>query len=188
MYSLVTLNLFHIFYYCCYFWFSTGRFLSICLGIAKTFERHIKKTQPDSLKPHKHIIVVKRITTEILCLFDSTYLNNILTFQKNLMCSFEEKTMANFLIFLIKKVGVLGDSNRNRTHNHLVHKWTLNHLAKWLSFRLLTRWLWVRFLLQSLKFPMSLHKKWSFPSRISLINVTKSAVFCGFSHIYWRNP
>ena len=31
------------------------------------------------------------------------------------------------------------------------------------------------------------HKKWSFPLTISLVNVTKSAVFCGFGHIYWRN-
>ena len=33
-----------------------------------------------------------------------------------------------------------------------------------------------------------LHKKWSFPCRISSVNVTKSAVFCGFGHIYWRKP
>ena len=32
-----------------------------------------------------------------------------------------------------------------------------------------------------------LHKKWSFTLRISSINVTKSAVFCGFGHFYWRN-
>ena len=30
-------------------------------------------------------------------------------------------------------------------------------------------------------------KKWSFPLRISSVNVTKSAVSCGFGHIYWRN-
>ena len=30
----------------------------------------------------------------------------------------------------------------------------------------------------------SLHKKWSFPLRISAVNVTKSA----FGQIYWRNP
>ena len=35
---------------------------------------------------------------------------------------------------------------------------------------------------------MTLHKKWSFPLRISLVNVTKSAVSGGFGHIYWRNP
>ena len=29
-----------------------------------------------------------------------------------------------------------------------------------------------------------LHKKWSFPLRISSVNVTKSA---GFGHIYWRS-
>ena len=33
-----------------------------------------------------------------------------------------------------------------------------------------------------------LHKKRSFPLRISWVNVTKSAVPCGFGHIYWRNP
>ena len=31
-------------------------------------------------------------------------------------------------------------------------------------------------------------KKWSFSLRISSVNVTKSAVSCGFGHIYKRNP
>ena len=31
---------------------------------------------------------------------------------------------------------------------------------------------------------LPLHKKLSFPFRISSVNVTKSAVFCGFGHIY----
>ena len=31
-------------------------------------------------------------------------------------------------------------------------------------------------------------KKWSFPLTISSWNVSKSAVCCGFGHIYWRNP
>ena len=35
---------------------------------------------------------------------------------------------------------------------------------------------------------ISLRKKWSFPLRISSVNVTKSAVSCGFDLIYWRNP
>ena len=34
----------------------------------------------------------------------------------------------------------------------------------------------------------TLHKKWTFPLRISSINVTKSTGNCGFGHIYWRNP
>ena len=34
----------------------------------------------------------------------------------------------------------------------------------------------------------SLHKKWNFPLKNSPVNVTKSAVSCGFDHIYWRNP
>ena len=33
----------------------------------------------------------------------------------------------------------------------------------------------------------SLHKKWSFPLRISSVNVIKSAVSSGFGHINWRN-
>ena len=33
-----------------------------------------------------------------------------------------------------------------------------------------------------------LHKKWSFPLRVSSVNVIKSAVSCEFGHIYWRNP
>ena len=32
------------------------------------------------------------------------------------------------------------------------------------------------------------HKKWSFPSRISSANVTKSAGNWGFGHTYWGNP
>ena len=34
----------------------------------------------------------------------------------------------------------------------------------------------------------TLHKKWSFPLRISSVNVTKFAGNYGFGHIYWRNP
>ena len=36
--------------------------------------------------------------------------------------------------------------------------------------------------------PHALHKKWSFPLRISSVNVAISAGNCGFGHIYWRNP
>ena len=31
-------------------------------------------------------------------------------------------------------------------------------------------------------------KKWNFSLKISLVNVTKSAVSCGFGQIYWRYP
>ena len=34
----------------------------------------------------------------------------------------------------------------------------------------------------------TLQKKWSFPLKISPVNVTKSAVSCGLGHIDWRNP
>ena len=34
----------------------------------------------------------------------------------------------------------------------------------------------------------ALHKWWSFPLRIFLVNVTKSAANCGFGHMHQRNP
>ena len=37
-------------------------------------------------------------------------------------------------------------------------------------------------------FFLTLHKKWSFPLTMSSVNVTKSAVSCGFGRIYWRSP
>ena len=36
--------------------------------------------------------------------------------------------------------------------------------------------------------PITAKRKWSFPLRISWVNVIKSAVSCRFGHIYWRNP
>ena len=36
-------------------------------------------------------------------------------------------------------------------------------------------------------FLVDIVQKWSFPLRISSVNVTKSAVYCWFGHIYWRN-
>ena len=35
--------------------------------------------------------------------------------------------------------------------------------------------------------PHPLHKEWSFPLRVSSVNVTRSTVSCGFNHINWRN-
>ena len=34
---------------------------------------------------------------------------------------------------------------------------------------------------------VTLNKKWSFPLKISSVNVSKSAAFYGFVRIYWRN-
>ena len=34
----------------------------------------------------------------------------------------------------------------------------------------------------------ALHKKWSFPLRISSVNMTKFAQNWGVGHIYWKNP
>ena len=38
------------------------------------------------------------------------------------------------------------------------------------------------------KVAITLHKKWNFPLRISLVNMTKSTDFCAFGHINWKNP
>ena len=35
---------------------------------------------------------------------------------------------------------------------------------------------------------LTVHKKWNFPLRTFLVNVTNSAENCKFGHIYWRNP
>ena len=40
----------------------------------------------------------------------------------------------------------------------------------------------------SLSLNLTLHKKWSFPLRVSSVNVTKSAANYRFGHTYWRNP
>ena len=83
---------------------------------------------------------------------------------------------------------------------------TINYLRKKLYLRCLTRF-WMCFLFSSINsyengmnilqiismflthfMPLSLHKKWGFPLGISLVNVTKSAVSCGFGHIKWRDP
>ena len=34
----------------------------------------------------------------------------------------------------------------------------------------------------------ALYKKWSFPLKISSVNVTKSAGSSGFGHSYWGKP
>ena len=49
-------------------------------------------------------------------------------------------------------------------------------------------YLWKQFAYERKSEKNPLHKKRSFPLRISLVNVSKSAGNCGFAHIYWRNP
>ena len=67
--------------------------------------------------------------------------------------------------------------------------WTPVELAKQHLILLLeTVKLWGIDLLTGVEIEVeSLHKKWSFPLQISSVNVTKSAVSCGFGLIYWRN-
>ena len=66
--------------------------------------------------------------------------------------------LKEFLARSRREIWSLSDCNWTRTHNHLVHRQTINYLAKltklaslveWLSVRLWTMWLWVRVQLQS---------------------------------------
>ena len=58
------------------------------------------------------------------------------------------------------------------------------------KFQKLYPWLyWCQYyLLRPSFYPVTLHKKWSFPLRNSSVNVNKFAGNCGFGHIYWGNP
>ena len=56
-----------------------------------------------------------------------------------------------------------------------------------LCFLVISVWLFI--LLLPLEVGQSsLHKKWSFPLKVSSVNVTKSTGNCGLAGIYWRNP
>ena len=57
----------------------------------------------------------------------------------------------------------------------------------WVSWKLCTLWSIVSIFFQ-LNFAISLHKKFTFPLRISSVNMTKSGGNCRFGYIYWRNP
>ena len=106
-----------------------------------------------------------------------------INYRKVLVLNFSE--MGNKVFFWVKK---------------LTERWYLLITEKFLFWSF--RWWEIWYLFQSkiwwkdyiylvfLSFPWysTLHKKWSFPLRIYSVNVTKSAVSCGFSHIYWKNP
>lgn len=47
--------------------------------------------------------------------------------------------------------------------------------------------LWIRWRTSSESLCLSKHKTWSFPLTIISVNVTISAVSCGYGQIYWRN-
>ena len=74
---------------------------------------------------------------------------------------------------------ILKDKNRFLTDSSIIANAFNNYFfnnSNTLDFKLSMR-----------KSKSSLHKKWSFPLRISSVNVTKSTENSGFGHIYWRN-
>ena len=72
-------------------------------------------------------------------------------------------TVKELLAQIRREIWSLSDCNWTRTHNHLVHKRTLNHLAKlakWLSVCSWTKLLWVWVQLQSLQWWCSIFCLW----------------------------
>ena len=92
----------------------------------------------------------------------------------------------------------LSDSNRIRTHNHLVRKRIPNNLAKlaslskWLSVRLRSKWLWVRIPLLSLKLSsdtksaFEVNNNESKPSRQVRVQGLKIKIIDHQNEINWR--
>ena len=88
---------------------------------------------------------------------------------------------------MLKRIGV---------ENNFFLKWRkMHYLENWKLLRVLWKYDWLlKFLLSNCQNSWDSwewhhwKQKWSFPLRISSVNVTKSTVYCGFDHIYWRNP
>ena len=75
------------------------------------------------------------------------------------------------------------------THQKITVQSTYSQKQLWTTFYCVWTTYWVIFSWNIRKLvPLPLHKKWSFPLRISSVNATKSVVSCGFCHSYWRNP
>ena len=102
---------------------------------------------------------------------------------------------ASYLILFLSVSKVLLGRNRlldsNRSHGlslidtFKVFKKTLNKQPCGSCYSIVLLTLTCNIIKRSLY--NALHKKWRFPLRNFSINVTKSAVFCVFGHIYWRN-
>ena len=82
-----------------------------------------------------------------------------------------------------------GDLSRNRylsifneqTSNSCTKpQWSLNKGTKTKYVEILFRVRWI--------YQRALHNYWSFPLRISSVNVAELAVSCEFGQIYWKNP
>ena len=108
-------------------------------------------------KPNKYYII------EFSCAFNSSKTFDLTVYSYHVTYAFQSEStlysclnVKELLAGSRREIWSLSDCNCTRTHNHLVHKRTLNHLAKlaslakWLSVRLWTKWLWFRVQLQSL--------------------------------------
>ena len=98
-------------------------------------------------------------------------------------------------IFHKKQFGLLWHHKLRCQDSFVRNSENLSNGFFWLSFSS-TEWKSI-FLLElerysifygGVEIDLSLHKKWSFPLRISSVNVTKSSRNCWFGRIYWWNP
>ena len=135
--------------------------------------------------------VMERIGFEFVIGHDIIYIKlKILTI--NIYSSISVKV--NFSLWLVFFSGFELGNHSFSTHENFSEK--LTFLAPWyvdvrvgirgqemLTFWKILRTYWMNDPLKE----HTLHKKWSFLFRISAVNVTKSAVSCGFRHTYWIN-
>ena len=91
----------------------------------------------------------------------------------------EPKTWIRLKIISWDKLLRVFDFRNNVKFKFLFAYLFIKKMNSW-NYRHISIVIWLKYI--------SLHKKWSFPLRISSVNLTKSAVSCGFGHIYWRNP
>ena len=117
----------------------------------------------------------------------------------NISLNLQENTRVgvSFFFFFKKKTLV---TSLKKTFRHRCFLVNFTKFLRVLFFMENIRWLFLKSLSQNTFARIAgkywlvkvniipLHKKWSFPLRISSVNLNKSAGNCKFAHIYWRNP
>ena len=86
------------------------------------------------------------------------------------------------VVFTWKYAGFYSKLTQSCTYSHLLQKWE-NTVPKDPVFTIV---LHGEFSQESSTIDTA--QKMEFPLMVSSVNVTKSVVFCGFGHIFWRNP
>ena len=121
------------------------------------------------------------------------------------LVTFTEEILNGKLHFRCSMHGYIHCSSFNVSWEHKLGQYCINVLLKWMKNYKFIRWLYFWSFLNEVVclICFSLHRKlcsflfqnrsectaqkWSFPLRISSVNVTKSAIFSRIGHIYWRD-